>query len=113
MTPKTKFRLANFFMLAGMAPFLLGLGWIRAVLVYAQHHKGQMGGSDAFLMMGVLLLTYILTLIVSGASALWSAILARRNAAIQARAARAIRWVVCIVLIAPVFWYLGVAFSLF
>lgn len=99
-------------MLAGIVPLALGLAWIGSVIAYAQQHKGQMGASDAFLMMGVLFVTYVFAVVVSGASALWSAVLAKRHGGIRARSARVIRWCVAVVLLAPLLWFAGVAFSL-
>jgi hypothetical protein len=113
MTPKTKLTVANALMVMGIVPLLLGISWIASVIAYANQHKGQMGGSDAFLMMGVLLLTYVLALLVSGPSALWSATVARRNPGIPARASAVIRSGVYLALIAPLLWYLGITFSLF
>lgn len=95
-------------MLVGIVPLLLGISWIFAVIAYAQQHKGQMGGSDAFLMIGVLFVTYAFALIVSGASALWSAALAKRNAGIRTRVSTIIRRFVCLVLLIPFLWYLGI-----
>lgn len=92
-------------MVAGIVPLLLGLGWIGTVIAYARQHKGQMGGSDAFLMIGVLFVTYAFALLVSGGSALWSTIVARRHAGLRARASTIIRSGTCIVLLAPLLWY--------
>jgi len=92
-------------MVVGIVPLLLGLGWIGAVIAFARQHKGQMGGSDAFLMIGVLFVTYAFALIVSGGSALWSTMVARRNAGLRVRASTIIRSGTCIVLLAPLLWY--------
>jgi len=113
MTPQSKLGVANALMVIGIVPLLLGIGWIFSVIAYAKEHKGQMGGSDAFLMIGVLFVTYGLALLVSGSSALWSAIVARQNPGVSAPTSMAIRRCIYIVLIAPLLWYLGIALSLF
>ena len=107
MSPRSKLCIANALMLTGIAPLLLGIGWICWVIAYARQHKGQMGGSDAFLMMAVLFLTYAFALIIGGASALWSTFLTKRNVGLRSRVATTIRWSVCIVLLVPVVWYVG------
>ena len=113
MTPKGKLGVANALMVVGIVPLLLGIGWIFSVVAYAKPHKGLMGALDAFLMMGVLFVTYALALLVSGSSALWSAVVARRNPGMPARASAVIRRCVYIILVAPLLWYLGITFSLF
>jgi hypothetical protein len=112
MSPKSQLRITNILMLAGTVPLGLGLAWIGTVIAYAQQHKGQMGGSDAFLMMGVLFVTYAFAVVVGGGSALWSAVLARRNPDLRARTASVLRWSTVIVLLLPVLCYLGMALSL-
>ena len=112
MTLQSKLRIANALMVVGIVPLLLGIAWIFSVIAFAKEHKGQMGGSDAFLMMGVLFVTYALALLVSGPSALWSALLAKRNSGIPAPASRVVRSCVYLILIAPLLWYLGITFSL-
>jgi hypothetical protein len=113
MTPKTKLGVANALMIAGTVPLLLGIRWIISIIAYAKQHKGQMGASDAFLMMGVLFSTYALALLVGGSSALWSAVVARRNPGMPARASAIIRGCVYLILLAPFLWYLGITFALF
>jgi len=98
-------------MVVGIVPLLLGLGWIFAVIAYARQHKGQMGGSDAFLMIGVLFVTYAFALIVSGGSALWATVVARRKAGLHTRASTIIRGGTCIVLLAPLLWYAWIIVS--
>ena len=98
-------------MIVGIVPLLLGISWIAAVIAYARQHKGQMGGSDAFLMIGVLFVTYAFALLVSGAAALWSGMVARRHAGMRARASTVIRSGVCIVLLAPLLWYAWISVS--
>lgn len=113
MTVQGKLRIANALMVVGIVPLLLAIGWIFSVIAYANPHIGEMGGSDAFLMMAVLLVTYASALLVSGSSALWSALVAGRNPGTQAHAYKVIRSCVYLILIAPLLWYLGITFSLF
>ncbi|MCS0628854.1 hypothetical protein NX786_05865 [Telluria mixta] len=112
MTLQSQLRIANALMVVGIVPLLLGIAWIFSVIAYAKEHKGQMGGSDAFLMIGVLFVTYVLALLVSGSSALWSAHLERRNTGTQAPASKVVRRSVYVILIAPFLWYLWITFSL-
>lgn len=92
-------------MVVGILPLLLGVGWICAVIAFARQHKGQMGGSDAFLMIGVLFVTYAFALLVSGGSAVWATVVARRHAGLRTRASTIVRSGACVVLLAPLLWY--------
>ncbi|MCS0810417.1 hypothetical protein NX774_21045 [Massilia agilis] len=94
-------------MIVGTMPLVLGLIWIVSVIFYAQTHKGQMGGSDAFLMIGVLFITYSFAFLVGGGSALWSALVARGNPDARTRASTLVRRFVCILLGAPLAGYFG------
>jgi hypothetical protein len=100
-------------MLVGILPLVLGVSWILAVIAYAQQHKGQMGGSDAFLMIGVLIVTYAFALLLGGGSSIWSAVVARRNAGIRATASKIFRISVWLILAAPLVWYVGLTLALF
>jgi hypothetical protein len=112
MTLQRKLRIANILMLVGILPLVLGISWIVSGIVYAQQHKGQMGGSDAFLMIGVLIVTYAFALLLGGGSSIWSAVVARRNAGIRATASKIIRISVWFMLAAPLVWYFGLALTL-
>ena len=111
MTLQSKLRITNALMVVGIVPLLLGIVWVFSVIGYAKEHKGQMGGSDAFLMMGVLFVTYAFALLVSGSSALWSALLARRNPGLPAPASKVVRRCVYVILTAPFLWYMGITLS--
>lgn len=113
MTSRAKLWIANVLMVLGIVPLLLGLSWILAVIGWARQHQGQMGGSDAFLMLGVLLVGYAFALLVSGGSAVWSARVARRDTGAGSRVSAIIRSGVCVVLLVPLLWYAGVSLSLF
>lgn len=110
MTPQGKLRMTNVLMLVGIVPLILGIGWILAVISYAQQHRGEMGGSDAFLIIAVLIATYAFALVVSGPSALWSVFIVRRNAGLRTKSATIIKAAVCVVLIAPLLWYIGIIY---
>lgn len=112
MAPQNKLRIANVLMLAGILPLILGVSWICAVMSYAQQHKGEMGGSDAFLMIGVLAVTYAFALLVGGAGALWSTLIARRHAGLRTKPATIIRTTVAVFLLAPLLWYFAITFRL-
>lgn len=56
-------------------------------------------------MIGVLLVTYACALIVSGGSALWATVVARRHTGLRTRASTIVRSGACIVLLAPLLWY--------
>ena len=101
MTPQNKLRIANFLMALGVIPLLLGIIWLLIAIAYAQTHKGQMGGSDGFLMMAVLFVTYAIAVVVSGASALFSLVVAKRNTNATTRISTIIRTVTFTVLLAP------------
>lgn len=111
MTPQRKLRLANFLMVLGVVPLLLGIAWIVSAIVYIRQHPGQGAGSDAFLMIFLLVVTYAFALVVSGASALWSALVARRAAGLRDRTAAITRTVVGMILAGPLLWYLGITLS--
>jgi hypothetical protein len=83
MTPHGKLLMANILMLVGIVPLILGISWILAAISYVQQHKGEMGGSDAFLIIAVLIVTYAFAAVVAGSSALWSGSIMRRNAGLR------------------------------
>jgi hypothetical protein len=99
-------------MIAGIMPLVLGIAWVVAVIAHAQSHKGQAGGSDAFLMIAVLIVTYAWALLVGGAGAVWSALVARRHPACASRAAKLIRMLVLAALLAPLALYFALNFAL-
>jgi len=100
MTPQSKLRIANILMLAGILPLLFGIYWMISRTPYDMQRPTQVG--DMFLMIGKLVFAYIFALIISGASGLWSAAIAKRHPGTQANTSKIIRIVVCIVLIVPV-----------
>lgn len=113
MTPRSKLLSANALMLLGIMPLLLVFIWIILVISYAQQHKGVMGGSDAFLMIGALFVTYVFAALVAGSSALWSVSIVKRNAGVRMQSATIMKTMVAIALVAPLVWYAGISFRLF
>ena len=113
MTTQGKLLTANILMLVGIVPLILGISWILAVISYDQQHKGEMGGSDAFLMIAVLMVTYAFAAVVAGASALWSMSIVRRNSGLRSRSANVIKALVGLMLGAPLLWYVGMQFNFF
>jgi hypothetical protein len=100
-------------MIVGIVPLILGISWILFAISYAQHHKGEMGGSDAFLMIAVLVVTYAFAAVVAGASALWSMSIARRNSGLRVKSASVMRAIVGIMLGLPLLWYAGIQVNFF
>lgn len=113
MTPRCKLQVANILMLVGISPLILGIGWILTVLSYAQRHRGEMGGSDAFLMIAVLIVTYAFAVVVGGASALWSAFIVKRTAGVRTKPGLMLRIVVGVILFAPLLGYLWLTFRVY
>lgn len=105
MIAQHKLYLANVLMLLGLAPLLMAASWVAAGIAYAQQHKGAAGGSDAFLMIAVLGITYMLALLVAGPGALWSRRLVRRHAGLRTRTATVMKWLVVLALVAPLLAY--------
>lgn len=99
-------------MMLGTIPLLSNLGWTLSVIAAVQQHKGRVDESDTFLMIASLVATYVFALVISGASALWSVILAKQNADLHSRATPIIRALICAILFAPLLWYLGMPFLL-
>lgn len=113
MTPHGKLVTANILILAGIAPLMPGISWILVVILYAQQHKGEMGGSDAFLMIAVLIVSYAFAAVVAGSSALWSWSLMRRSASLRTRSAAFMILVLGVMLVAPILCYAGIQFRIF
>lgn len=113
MAPLTKLRIANVLMLAGLVPLLYGVWTMFSMFAYARQNKGEMGGSDAFLLMAILMVTYACSLVVSGLAALWSLAVAHRHPELHAPLAALIRGAVYISLLLPLLSYLAISFRVF
>lgn len=112
MTPQRKLSIANVLMLLGVAPLVLGITWMIAAVAFARQFGAAMGGSDAFLMMAVFLLTYAMALVVAGPGALWSRRLVRRHADLRSRTATLLKWLVVVALGLPVLGYAGLTLAM-
>jgi uncharacterized membrane protein len=100
MKPQHKLHIANALMVLGLVPLLIGSYWMFSTLVTTNYHQqSQIGG--AFLVIGKVIFAYVFALIISGASAVWSAVVEKHNAEIRVRAAGMIRTLVLIMLVVP------------
>lgn len=106
MTPQNKIRIANVTMLIGVLPLMLAIWWVCTGLIYAQDHKGQMGGSDAFAMIFVLIVAYAFACMVGAPSAHWSARLVKQAGVLPAPVSKVLRSLVLFLLVAPLVGYL-------
>lgn len=107
MMPQRKLAIANVLMLLGLAPLLLAAAWICANVSYADQHPGMVGGSDVFLTIAVLIVSYGCALLVAGPGALWSRRLVRRHHGLRSGTATFLKWLVAIALVGPVLAYLA------
>lgn len=110
MSASRKLRTAHFLMFIGLVPMMFAIAIIIAVISFARAHPGQTGGSDAFLLIALLLLGYFTNLILGGAGALWSWFLTSRRIDQRTTATLVLRILVVVALIVPLFWYLTLAF---
>ena len=113
MTPKANLIRANIFMLLGIIPVILVVIWIIFAMFYGRQLKVAMGGSDAFLMIGALSVTYVFAVLIAGSSALWSMSIVKRNAGLHMQSATIMKTMVAIVLVTPLVWYAGISYKLF
>lgn len=107
MPATRKLRIAHFLMFIGIAPLLLAAAFPVSGIAFAQSHPGQVDGSDAFLMIALILFGYLTTLVLGGGGALWSWILVRRRIDVASRATIVLRTVVAVALVVPAVWYLS------
>jgi hypothetical protein len=100
MKPQHKLHIANALMVLGLLPLLIGSYWMFSTLAGTDYHQqSQIGG--AFLVIGKVIFAYVFALIISGTSAVWSAVVEKHNAETQVYAARVIRTLVLIMLVVP------------
>src|SRR4051812_23617564 len=107
MAASRKLRTAHFLMFIGIAPLLLAAAFSAAGIAFAQSHPGQMGGSDAFLMIALILFGYLTTLLLGGGGAWWSWYLVSRRIDVASRATVILRAAVVVALVVPALWYLS------
>ena len=108
MTPQCKIRTANVLMFIGIAPLTLGLSWIAVTLSSVPQYRGEMGGSDAFLMLALGIVTYLFAVIVAAPSAIWSALILRRNPDLRSKSASVFSKLICVALAVPLLWYISI-----
>lgn len=110
MMASRKLRTAHFLMFIGLVPMMFAVMITVAGIAFARGHPGQVGGSDAFLMIALLLLGYFTNLVLGGIGALWSWFLTSRRIDQRTTATLVLRILVVVALIVPLFWYLTLAF---
>lgn len=113
MTPQNKLRTATLLMWLALAPLTLGVSWALVALFSVEQFKGQMGISDAFLMIFVLLFTYTVAVAVAGGSAIWSTLIVRQYPQLRTKSATITKTIVGTVLVIPLLWFAGASLSLF
>jgi hypothetical protein len=99
--------LASGVMAAGVTPFILCVVWTRSILDYASEHKGEVGGSDIYVVSAALFFTYAFAVIVSGYGMLWSAALEHKLGKKLAYI-RCAKIAICIILLIPIFWLMKI-----
>jgi hypothetical protein len=102
MSPRHQLRIANILIGIGVLPLALVLCWITAFFLTAVRGQApKVPIIDPIGMIGLLVMSFIITLVMAGISALWSWSLTTRNTEIRSRAALTFRLVTALVLIAP------------
>jgi hypothetical protein len=107
MPATRKLRTAHFLMFIGLAPLLLAAAFSVAGIAFAQSHPGQVGGSDAFLMIALILFGYLTTLVLGGGGAMWSWYLVRQRIDVASMATVILRTAVAVALVVPAVWYVS------
>lgn len=105
MSSQSKHRVANVLMISGVMPLAVGLVWVCAGLAYGQKNRGNVGGSDVFLMIAVLTLSYLVAVLISGCGAVLSLSLAKNDAALDAPVSKILRNCVWVILSFPPLLY--------
>jgi hypothetical protein len=73
MLPKNQFRLANFLMLCGVLPWIVVLGWVSAILLVSDKaHPGRIFMLDPIGMIGLIMMVFIYSVVLSGIGVWWS-----------------------------------------
>lgn len=110
MSASRKLCIAHLLMFIGVAPMALSVIYLITVIDYAHSHPGQGGGSDAFLLIALLLFSYATTLVLGGTGALWSWFLTKRHIDKRSTATVALRMAVAAALLLPMLWYVSLFF---
>jgi hypothetical protein len=95
-------------MLIGITPLMLAVSWIAAIIASVSQHRGQMGGSDAFLMIAAGGFAYLFAIIIAAPSAIWTILLFRRNPELRSRSVFALSTLICAILAIPLVWYFSI-----
>lgn len=100
MKPQYQLHIANALMVFGLVPLIIGSYWMFSTLATTDYHQqNQIGG--AFLVIGKVIFAYVFALIISGTSAVWSAIVEKHHTELPMRAAGMIRSIVLVMLVLP------------
>lgn len=110
MSASRKLRTAHFLMFIGVAPMAFAAVFTAAAFCYAHAHSGQLGASDAFLLIAMLLFGYATTLILGGTGAVWSWFLTTQGIDELWTATVVLRTIVMAALLLPLLWYVILLF---
>ena len=110
MAGSCKLRIAQFLMIIGVAPMVLAITYIATVIYFAQSHPGQGGGSDAFLLIAMLLFGFATSLFLGATGALWSWRLTKRGLGELSTATIVLQTMVAVALLGPLLWYVSLFF---
>ena len=75
MEPPAKHRIANIFIIVGVAPFLAWAGWFAQILSVTPH----MHGGGWLFLLGITALCYAFAAVVAGPAMIWARVLRRRT----------------------------------
>lgn len=102
MSPRHQLRIANILIAIGVLPLALVLCWtIAFFMTTVAGQAPKIPIIDPIGMIGLLMMSFIITLVMAGISALWSWSLTYRNDEIRSSSALALRIITALVLIAP------------
>jgi hypothetical protein len=102
MSPRHQLRIANILIGIGVLPLALILGWTMAFFLTAvPGQPPKVPIIDPLGMIGLLIMSFLITLVMAGIAACWSWSLTTRHVDIRSSAALAFRLVTALVLSAP------------
>ena len=80
MVPKNKFRFANLLMMCGVVPWIIMLGWVIAILhLNVNGQPSRIFMLDPIGMIGLIILVFIYSLLLSGIGLWWSFSLTQKH----------------------------------
>lgn len=100
MKPQSKLHIANVLMVLGMVPLLIGCYSMFSTFSATDYQKQSQVGL-ALLAIGKVIFAYVFALIISGTSAVWSALVEKHHAATAVRTAGIVRTLVLVMLVVP------------